>query len=269
LWWEKWLRRLCAAALVPGFCVPSACAADLAPPRFANHSPTFAGRTYVEFLPAVGRNAIVYTLDGREPSAASTRYTRPVLIAESTVVKARALGGGDTPRLGPVASKRFRRLKLRPVREIRISFQPADAPLPIGYLVDSGKPFHVLAGGTGYGWSKDNTGATAERGRHPNPLRDTLIHFRDEAYWELGVRRGVYLVSIMVGDSEHACEDQKILAEGQLICQGLSLKAGQFKIVRVRVKVDDGLLTLSSPKVPHGPKTARMNWIDIRPAPEQ
>jgi len=51
----------------------------------------------------------------------------------------------------------------------------ADATLPIGYLVDSGKPFHVLAGGTGYGWSKDNTGATAERGRHPNPLRDTLI----------------------------------------------------------------------------------------------
>jgi len=96
-----------------------------------------------------------------------------------------------------------------------------------------------------------------------------LIHFRGEAYWELGVRRGAYLVSIMVGDSAYACENQTILAEGQLICRGLSLKAGQFKIVRVRVKVDDGLLTLSAPKVPQSPKTARVNWIHVRPAPEQ
>jgi hexosaminidase len=59
------------------------------PPTIAPETTTFDESIVVELINPLGIGDIRYTLDGREPSGASTRYEDPLQLTESTTLKAR------------------------------------------------------------------------------------------------------------------------------------------------------------------------------------
>ena len=78
-------------------------AAAIVKPTITGNTP-FYGSTEVTLACATDGASIYYTLDGTEPSAASTLYTGPFSITETTNVKAIAVNGDAT---SDVASKAF------------------------------------------------------------------------------------------------------------------------------------------------------------------
>lgn len=78
-------------------------AAAIVKPTITGNTP-FYGSTEVTLACATDGASIYYTLDGTEPSAASTLYTGPFSITETTNVKAVAVSGDAT---SDVASKAF------------------------------------------------------------------------------------------------------------------------------------------------------------------
>lgn len=234
------------------------------PPAFEKGSEFFVGGMRVGLIAPLRAAHVVYTLDGSEPTAGSPRYTAPIPLTATTRVKARAIGAGEKPAMSETVSRRFVRVVVKPMRNVRINFQPLTAPKPMGYLIDSGRKFHVLEGGSAFGWSADNRDATRERGKHDDPLRDTLIHFSEDYCWEIAVVNATYELTICVGDAEHPSVNQTIFAEDEEFCAKLDLKGAQFKIITKTVRVKDGLLTLHSRNVQHGPELTRMNWLTLR-----
>src|SRR5687768_12226727 len=61
--------------------------------------------------------------------------------------------------------------------EVRVNFQPASAPVPAGFVVDSGQVYGSRGNGYTYGWSADNTANTRDRNNPgvPSQAYDTVI----------------------------------------------------------------------------------------------
>ncbi len=74
----------------------------------------------VEIATASGALEVRYTLDGRDPTADSTKYERPFEVSESTVVKARAFHRGKP--VTAVAEAKFTRVTPAPAVSVRGSF---------------------------------------------------------------------------------------------------------------------------------------------------
>jgi len=237
----------------------------LKPPVFGDAPTRFGDEVQVGLSTPLRASHVVYTLDGTEPTAASPLYISPVVLTETTLLKARAVGEGANPVLSETVSRRFEHLPLRPVREIRINFQP-DGSVPDGWRADTGAAYQVHADGAAYGWSAGNTGASRRRGRHQDPLRDTLVHFTGDMSWRIRVEPGTYSLSVMVGDAEHPSQEQTVLVNGKVLCPGVNLKGGEFRTFTADVKAEGGWITLTSKNVPHGPKLTRMNTLTLAPA---
>jgi hypothetical protein len=132
---------------------------------------------------------------------------------------------------------------------IKINFQLAGAPVPEGYLPDTGLVFGDRGNGYSYGWNMDMTGETRDRNsaNAPDQRYDTLIHFRDiGAVWEIALAPGVYRVFIVTGDPSNADSNNQIELEGQL----LSLDPDgpdSFDEFEFTISVTDGRLSWSSP----------------------
>src|SRR5213593_2299554 len=86
-----------------------------------------------------------------------------------------------------------------------INFQPAGAPVPDGYLVDSGLAFGDRGNGLSYGWNADDTATARDRNSKlsPDQRYDTLIHMqRNGSFrWSLAVPNGIYNVHLVSGDA--------------------------------------------------------------------
>jgi len=119
-------------------------------------------------------------------------------------------------------------------------------------------------GGIAYGWSRDNREAARRRGKDPDALRDTLVHLSKDTGWEAAVVNGEYELVVLVGDAEDPCRNQTIFVEDTTLCEGVDLDGGEFKELKKRVAVRDGLLTLASNNAPHGSALTRINWIAFR-----
>ena len=132
---------------------------------------------------------------------------------------------------------------------IKINFQLAGAPIPEGYLADTGLEFGDRGNGYTYGWSQDMTGETRDRNNAaaPDQRYDTLIHFRDfGAIWEIELPPGTYRVFIVCGDPSYADSNNQIVLEGELVSDdpdGLD-SYDEFEFIIV---VSDGRLTWSEP----------------------
>ena len=63
----------------------------LLPPRKMNIEDQFIGTGKVELKGVTDKGRIVYTVDGREPTAKSAEYTQPIEITRDTVIKARTV----------------------------------------------------------------------------------------------------------------------------------------------------------------------------------
>ena len=133
--------------------------------------------------------------------------------------------------------------------EIKINFQSAGAPIPDGYLPDTGQIFGDRGNGYTYGWSLDMSDQTRDRNNSaaPDQRYDTLIHFRGRGgTWEIELPAGIYRVFIVCGDPSNADSNNAIELEGELLAEdpdGLD----SFDEFEFTVIVSDGRLTWSEP----------------------
>ena len=130
--------------------------------------------------------------------------------------------------------------------DITINFQPANAPVPTGYQMDSGGPFNATAG---YGWT-NSPGTVGTRDRNdpasPDQAHDTFIHVDPTGVWEHVVPNGSYTVTITVGDPLAPDSIHSIRAEGTPIIDQVSLNSSTRWVTKSgTVNVTDGRLTLT------------------------
>ena len=146
--------------------------------------------------------------------------------------------------------------------ETKISFQPRRAPVPAGYLVDSGR---VYSGARGYGWrlgANDHTGRQCgDRNVISNQAHDTFCHAQGRhdlingrwhfepipGLWEIAVPDAVYEVTLTVGESKFAHGDvsNSFDIEGVVAADNFAARNGTLQqTTTVTVSVQDGFLTV-------------------------
>ena len=99
--------------LVAGFLLRSAGGAEkpvdsspkLAEVKFSIHGGLYTNAVSVELSANSPSEVVRYTLDGSEPTSASTEYSSPIHISESTLLKAKVFGSGSAS--GPTATEAY------------------------------------------------------------------------------------------------------------------------------------------------------------------
>ncbi len=158
--------------------------------------------------------------------------------------------------------------------DVKINFQLDSAPVPNGFVKDSGQAYGAQANGT-YGWLKlkddqpvDASGAARDRNRAGVAQeRDTVIHlqrgdccdsgFTDEVYWEYALPNGTYQVTVSAGDepakevragfpnaydSKHTLNVESVPALSKFQADS----DNEFEQSTVIVQVEDGKLTIDA-----------------------
>ncbi len=146
-----------------------------------------------------------------------------------------------------------------------INFQTATAPVPAGYLADTGAPFALRAGGLSYGWNVDNAANARDRDSSlsPDQRYDTLNHMQKPGgatVWELAIPNGSYSVHIVSGDATAVNSVYKIAAEGVLVVNGTPSTSSRWIEGSKTVTVSDGRLTITNAS---GASNNKINFIDV------
>lgn len=161
-----------------------------------------------------------------------------------------------------------------PTIGVNVNFANTAAPVPVGYLQDTGLPLGDRGNGYYYGWTspvgRDLTQDTRYRNNANSPdIRyDTFNHMMKAdvnnpavgAVWEIEMPPGFYLVRIVAGDPTATDSVFEYDVEGYLTDSYVPVSGawwGDFSIV---VPVNDGLLTIKS-----GPnaRNNKINFVDI------
>jgi hypothetical protein len=135
---------------------------------------------------------------------------------------------------------------------VRINFQPASAPIPSGYLPDSGLVFASRGNGQTYGWTLDNTAQTRDRNaaNSPDQRYDTLTYLQSranpDAIWEIAVTSGTYRVRVVSGDPISYSSVFRTTVEGVLTVSGTPTTTTRWIEGTATVTVTDGRLTVRS-----------------------
>ncbi len=129
-----------------------------------------------------------------------------------------------------------------------INFQPADAPVINGYVVDSGQLFND---NLGYGWLPSSV-ASGARDRNSdisdNQAYDTLILINEteRSYWEYNLANGTYTVTLCMGDAIYPGSTNNIQIEGVHFFENAPIDSTQHWVEKTQqVTVSDGKLTLT------------------------
>ncbi len=134
----------------------------------------------------------------------------------------------------------------------KINFQPANAPIPQGYLADTGATFGNRGNGFSYGWDADNSNSTADRNASNSPDQrfDTLTHTQrfGRRKWEIAVPNGMYRVRLVAGDPSFTNSRYRFDVENVLTVDGRPGSALNSRWVEGTkvVTVSDGKLTVSN-----------------------
>jgi hypothetical protein len=134
----------------------------------------------------------------------------------------------------------------------RINFQPASAPVPPGYVADSGLVFGLRASGDRFGWNADNSAHTRDReaANSPDQRYDTLTHLQKpenpNATWEMAVPNGSYSVRLVAGDPLNIDSVYRLSVEGVLALSGTPTSSTRWIEATVNVSVTDGRLTIGN-----------------------
>ncbi|HUS46598.1 MAG TPA: PQQ-binding-like beta-propeller repeat protein [Phycisphaerae bacterium] len=229
-------------------------------PVFETLDRTFAASLDVRIEKPLGGGEVHYTLDGTRPTARSARYTEPIKLTKTAVVRACAVSGGLA---GKDVSMRYELVVAKSVRECTVNFQPA-GEAPKGCLADSGEPFGIRPSGYAYGWSGPMQAATRRRGRTGDPMLDTQIFFMPGIVWTIAVDNGTYEVTVSIGDAAYPISDGTIYVCGVEFCKGVRLDQESFKQITKDVVVRDGKVTVSSSLQAAPADRTRMNYVKIR-----
>ncbi len=133
-----------------------------------------------------------------------------------------------------------------------MNFQPSTAPVPSGYLVDSGLVYAARGNGRTYGWRANNTAQTRDRNaaNSPDQRYDTLTHLQKpavpDAVWEIAVPNGTYVVRVVSGDASYFDSVFRIMVEGVLTVSGTPTTTTRWIGGTKTVTVTDGRLTIRS-----------------------
>jgi hypothetical protein len=144
---------------------------------------------------------------------------------------------------------------------IKINFQLAGAPIPAGYVPDTGDIF-AARNGLNYGWNLSHTDVTRDRNVHADQRLDTLCHFHAGGVWEIAVPNGTYNVLASVGDPSFA-STHTLNVEGINYWNGVALGVNQFLSATKVVTVSDGRLTINQDGA--ADKSTRINYVEIAP----
>lgn len=151
---------------------------------------------------------------------------------------------------------------------IRINFQPASAPVPAGYLADTGLVYGNRGNGRTYGWNADNSAQTRDRNSADSPDQryDTLTHVQlpanPNAVWEIAVPNGMYSVRVVSGDAAYADGVFRVVAEGVLTVNGTATASKRWIEGTSIVTVTDGRLTIRSGA---GASHSKICFVEITP----
>jgi hypothetical protein len=145
--------------------------------------------------------------------------------------------------------------------EIKVNFQLRGSPLVCGYTPDYGDTYASRLGQS-FGWNKNHTDTTRDRGMISNQLLDTLAHFHSGGVWEIAVNNGEHKITVGIGDPGYS-STHTLNVEGVNFWNGTRLGAWEFVQATKTVTVTDGRLTLDQGSAPD--KATRINYIQIDP----
>ncbi len=151
---------------------------------------------------------------------------------------------------------------------ISINFQPAAAPVPVGYLVDGGLVYASRGNGQTYGWTIDNTAQTRDRNasNSPDQRYDTLTHLQKpanpDAVWEIAVANGTYRVRVVSGDASNIDSVFRTTVEGVLTVNGTPSTSTRWLEGTSTATVTDGRLTIRSAA---GASNNKICFVEITP----
>ncbi len=149
---------------------------------------------------------------------------------------------------------------------LKVNFQPGNAPVPAGYHVDSGAVYGNQGNGYTYGWNADNTITSRDRNaaNSPDQRYDTLLHLQKptnpNASWEVAVPNGTYSVRVLSGDPSYADSVYKLNVEGVLTVNGTPTNATHWLEGTKTVTVSDGKLTISNAA---GSTNNKISFVEI------
>ncbi|MFZ4766652.1 MAG: PA14 domain-containing protein, partial [Roseimicrobium sp.] len=151
--------------------------------------------------------------------------------------------------------------------ELHINFQPAGAPVPEGYLADTGAVFSNRGNGFTYGWDVDNSAFARDRNSAASPDQryDTLNHLKHAdapapRTWEIELPNGAYSVHLVAGDPIIFDSTHVLTAEGNAILSGTVSSSQPFREATANVVVNDGRLTLAQGA---GGVNTKVCYVDI------
>src|SRR5262249_32931838 len=149
---------------------------------------------------------------------------------------------------------------------VNVNFQPAGAPVPAGYVADTGAVYGNRGNGYTYGWNADNSANSRDRNaaNSPDQRYDTLNHMQKpsnpNAVWEIAVPNGSYRVRLVVGDPSNFDSVYRVNVEGTLAVSGTPSGGTLWFDNTVNVTVSDGRLTVSNGA---GASNNKVCFIDI------
>ncbi len=145
-----------------------------------------------------------------------------------------------------------------------INFQPASAPVPAGYSVDTGAVFDA---GRGYGWIGGAL-ANKQRNVHSDARLDTYVLLNNTAGpadWEFALANGDYLVTAVVGAPLFTAINT-LSIEGTKVVDAVFTQANFIETIDFPVTVTDGRLTLSLGDPAIGTKKSKIEYVIIKVA---
>jgi hypothetical protein len=195
---------------------------------------------------------------------AGTRYPIVMEYFENTYsAVARVLWSGPSTPKAVVPQTR-----LYPAGAIRVNFQPASAPVPGGYLADSGLVYASRGNGRTYGWNADNSSLARDRNSSisPDQRYDTMTHLQKpanpDAVWELAVPNGVYVVRVVSGDAAYFDGVFRTTVEGVRTVNGTPSTSSRWVEGTSTVTVSDGRITVRSGS---GAVNNKLCFVEIAP----
>jgi probable HAF family extracellular repeat protein len=153
---------------------------------------------------------------------------------------------------------------LTPVFSATVNFAPAGAPVPTGYVADTGAPYGTR-GGLTYGWNIDNRANARDRNAagSPDQRYDTFNHLQKPGgatRWELAVPNGRYLVHVVAGDPSAVDSTYRLTVEGQPAVSGTPNAAQHWFEGTLVVAVSDGRLTIANGP---GAINDKLDYVDV------
>jgi glucose/arabinose dehydrogenase/PKD repeat protein len=148
------------------------------------------------------------------------------------------------------------------VSHAKLNFQPANAPVPAGYLKVDGSTYRNRGAFT-YGWlARNNTARDRNSTLSSDQRYDTLIHMQKagNSVFELAVPNGTYRVHLVSGDPTQVNSVFRVNVEGVLVVNGTPTPASRWVEGTATVTVSDGRLTVSNAT---GASNNKVNYLDI------